>query len=139
MKQSIQVQFDYDFYLIGIVSSLKVYRLSSSVNKLLNSNLLRVDDVLNQFGDDYEDASYARYAGEDEENEILYDLIANKNENVPLIKEKKEVDYFLIINGPDLKINIKSLISELNSIQHVQLAFELDVNTLKSKQNLILE
>lgn len=133
------MQFDYDFYLIGIVSSLKVYRLSSSVNKLLNSNLLRVDDVLNQFGDDYEDASYARYAGEDEENEILYDLIANKNENGPLIKEKKEVDYFLIINGPDLKINIKSLISELNSIQHVQLAFELDVNTLKSKQNLILE
>lgn len=139
MKQSIKVQFDYDFSLIAIVAPLKDYRLSSFINKALNLQLVRVDDVINQYDKLHDDATFSRYIADDEENEMSFDLISNKNENGPLIKEQKEVDYFLIVQGGKSAEQCKYIIERINNIQYVQLAFELDVNDLKSKQNLILE
>ena len=55
------------------------------------------------------------------------------------LKEQKEVDYFLIVQGGKSAEQCKYIIERINNIQYVQLAFELDVNDLKSKQNLILE
>ena len=139
MKQSIKVQFDYDFTLVAIVTSLKQYRLTSYLNKALELQFLRTDDIQNQYNDDHEDGCYARYCADDEENELRFDLIFNKHENGPLIKEKKEVDFFLLVYGPKSKIKLVDLIGKINSIQNVQLAFEVDASQLKSKQNLILE
>jgi hypothetical protein len=139
LKQSIKVQFDYDFTLVAIVASLKQYRLTSYLNKALELQFLRTDDIQNQYNDDHEDARYARYCADDEENELSFDVISNKHENGPLIKEKKEVDFFLLVYGPKSKIKLVDLIGKINSIQNVQLAFEVDASQLKSKQNLILE
>jgi hypothetical protein len=139
LKQSIKVQFDYDFTLVAIVTSLKQYRLTSYLNKALELQFLRTDDIQNQYNDDHEDASYTRYCADDDENEVSFDVISNKHENGPLIKEKKEVDFFLLVHGPKSKIKLVDLIGKINSIQNVQLAFEVDASQLKSKQNLILE
>ncbi len=90
LKQSIKVQFDYDFTLVAIVASLKQYRLTSYLNKALELQFQRTDDIQNQYNDDHEDARYARYCSDDDENELSFDVISNKHENGPLIKEKKK-------------------------------------------------
>ena len=89
---------------------------------------MRVDDVINQYDKLHDDATFSRYIADDEENEMSFDLISNKNENGPLIKEQKEVDYFLIVQGGKSAEQCKYIIERINNIQYVQLAFELDVN-----------
>ena len=67
-----------------------------------------------------------------------YFIIANRSEKGLLIPEQKQVDYFFIIRGEIENDKVMDMIRLIKESSLVQTAFRVDVNALKSKQNLIL-
>jgi hypothetical protein len=146
-------QIDYD--LIAIHTSLEDYRLAYKINQqldiLLSKNENEIPIELNK-----QKASFSRFTFEDEIAMMSWDLIQNKQEielpiqnntsslfndnmmvtQVNLINELKKVDYFLKIEH-DQQINTKELISKINKIDSITTVYVVDVNDIKSKNNLI--
>jgi len=146
-KRILQVDYDYDFLLIGICTHAKDYRLCWEINKILDIKLERVDDtMLNAHTKDFgvkkgashgELSAYSLYFCEEEESNNCFHVISNKSSNETLITEQKQVDYFLRIKGnnnPDYPVDI---IKKLKNISIVLTAYEIDPNKLKSKHKLL--
>jgi len=98
--------------------------------------------------------SYSVFDWDDELNHMYWTLISNKcevEEIIPsdglfgnnvstrtdhLIKERKEVDYFLKVDAAEENV-LAQKIKAINKISKVITAYALDTETLKSKRNLI--
>ena len=136
-KHKLTFQPDFSFFLIGISSSENDYRLSWEINKILGISLRKgTDHVIKKKEIEQVFLVYTFY---DEEVYLQYSLIANKSENGFLIEELHNIDYFLQIHG-ELSGNQKQqIISSVKNIKGVTGVFKLDINTLKSKNKLIIE
>ena len=55
-----------------------------------------------------------------------------------MIPEQKTVDYYLRIDGDAEPEDLNRIMTELKKLSAVQHVFEVDVDTLKSKHNLLL-
>lgn len=138
---------DHDYKLVGLHTPLEDFRLAFLLNKKLTISLSRFYEDL-----DFEasnTASYSLYTFNCENSFTNWSLIANKYDYISddstqlfskqqktsiLIKEKKQVDYFLKIEG---EININDIISNINSIKNIITSYSINPQTLKSKDFLI--
>lgn len=146
-KRILQVDYDYDFLLIGICTHAKDYRLCWEINKILEIKLERVDDtMLNTHTKDFsvkkgtshgELSAYSIYFCEEEESNNCFHVISNKSSNGILIIEQKQVDYFLRIKGNNDSDYQVELIKKLKNISIVLTAYEIDLNKLKSKHKFL--
>ena len=134
-KTVLLADFNYDFQLIGISSHAKDYRLSWEINKMFNTLLSKEKDVV------YTDrkgnkAGFSMYFYQDEIEEKEVRLISNKSSGRKLISEQKAVDYFLILYEFD-SYEWSEIIRKIRKINVVLTAFEVEVDTLKDKENLL--
>ncbi len=105
------------------------------------------------------EVSFPIFEFEDEYNYILYNLVANKNKSLTakiyssgelfdelssgktistfLINEFKTVDFFLKIHSDYEKVSTRNIISAINEIEQVISAYNVDIDKIKSKNNLI--
>ncbi len=148
---SLDYEFEHDYLLIAINSTLEDYRLAYSLNKNLNINL-NSDPKGLEFTD--KDCSFIVFNYTCNLTFNSWSLLANKHiftvintdENYLfeedsktsyLINEKKEVDYFLKIIG-DFDTNaLQSLIQHIKKIKGVITSYTINPLTLKSKDYLI--
>jgi hypothetical protein len=136
-KLLLNLEEDYSFLLIGISCHTKDYRLCWELNKLLNFDLIRTND-LEISNKKKEIDTYSFYEFIDDENYIDYYLISNRASNAYLIPEQKTVDFFLMIKGNLPQQEQQTLLNKINSLSLVLTSFTIDPNQLKSKQNLLL-
>jgi hypothetical protein len=136
-KFSLNFEEDYSFLLVGISCHTKDYRLCWELNKLLNFDLTRTND-LEISNKKKEINNYSFYEFSDEENYLDIYLISNRGSGAYLIPEQKKVDFFLMIKGNLSKQKLQTLINNINSLSLVLTSFTIDPNQLKSKQNLLL-
>ncbi|MCB0380941.1 MAG: IPExxxVDY family protein [Flavobacteriales bacterium] len=134
-KFTLNIEEDYDFSLIGISCHAKDYRLCYELNKILEIDLVRGEDL--DIDSKNTKANYALYDYIDEENFIDYYLISNRSNKGFLIPEHKSTDFFLLLKGASNDDIIENIINKISEIQLVLTSFQIDVNSLKSKQNLI--
>lgn len=158
-KMLLEDIYEDPFYLIAIYVSVDEYRMAYFLNKFLQLKLKReardVDLTCKNF-----QAMYALYSYKDLNTYSTYHLVANKYkgeaikilssgslfqeeevrpQEVHLIPEYKKVDFFLKIEeGIDDK-QFKVLVNKINQISQVQAAHAVNIEELKSKQNLIFE
>ena len=150
--QLLTLDFDVDFSLIGIHSTEEDYRLAYLLNQHLSTKFNRFKTAL-----DFENSNavFPIFEFIDENNFINYYLINNKHienakkqENVGLfggnfstttylIQEKKNVDYFLKIEGCNNMKFIQNTVNRLNSINQIITSYSIDPNNLKTKDYLI--
>ena len=136
VKHKLTLEEDFDFELVGICSNHADYRLCWAINKALGLGLSRAED--------YEVVSkkegqhlYSFYEYFDEDDHIEYTLIKNISDNYrPLIPEKEQIDYFLVIKNNAVR-DIEDMLSRLKGLESVLTAFIFDPDDLKSKANLI--
>jgi len=148
--------FDDDNYsLLAIHCTLHDYRLAYLLNQFLNINLRRYASDLDF---KYAAATYSIYEWEDQKKQAIWNLVTNicKREedslvssgslfgssakvtkSYNLIPEYKTVNYFLKIENDDNSINIKNIINKVQKIPQVVTVYDIDVMSLKSKDNLI--
>lgn len=128
-------EFEYDFKLIGISSHSKDYRLCWEINKKFGVELQKEQDVLfsNKKG---HTANFSMYFYQNEAEEKDLRLISNKSGGRLLIPESKASDFLLMFYDYN-KFEISEMLREIRKINIVLTAFEVEVSTLKSKDNLL--
>ncbi|WP_298792476.1 IPExxxVDY family protein [uncultured Allomuricauda sp.] len=143
--------YDDNFQLIAIHCGLEDYAMGYAINFICGLRLKRMksDLELNQ------SLSFSMFEWEDGLSDNYWTLIANKcaiMEIMPssglfenstssirtdyLIKEKREVDYFLKVDA-GCELIIDSYVELINKIPSVITAYQVNAQTLKSKRNLI--
>jgi len=149
---------EIDYHLVAIHTSLEDYRLAYFINQKLPINLGKNKDEIHINIKEGE-TNFSRFYYYDKENEIVWNLIQNKNEviqqknentqnlfsnvnmevstKVYLLPEFKKVDYFLKIENAEDGMNLSKIQLLLNTIENISTAYSVDTNKIKSKNNLI--
>lgn len=134
-KTVLLTEFEYDFQLIGISSHAKDYRLCWELNKEFGIQLNKEEDVLfsTKKGDK---AVFSMYFYQNEYEDKDLRLISNKSSGRLLIPESKASDFILMFYDYN-EFEVREMLVKIRKINVVLTAFELDVDTLKSKENLL--
>ena len=157
-KMLLEVE-DENFYLIAIYSSLEGYKMAYFINKYLKVRLERERMDIDFYHTEY-DALYSLYSHKAPNAYYTLDLVTNKFKGEPkrilssgslfeeeelspqevyLIPEYDKVDYFLKISEEIQQKEFTRMLNKIGQIPGVQAAYAIDVDNLKSKQNLIFE
>lgn len=147
---------DFDYVLIAIHSSLESYRLAYLLNQKLPILLSKNKHDIQIYTQKTE-AYFERFTFDNEEEDNLWELIANKDEiltletnfkdglfvNEPIkisrkayvLPEFKKVDYLLKIQNTS--IDTKEIVAAITSINKITSAYLINSEQIKSKNNLI--
>lgn len=151
-------EFDeIDYQLIAIHSPLEDYRLAYYINQNLPINLKKSNCNIHISNKDGE-TQFTRFIFEDDKD-IAWNLVQNQNDailssennnqglfanssnefspKIYLIPEFKKVDYFLKIENDEVAIDVSKIISNLKKIDRVSTVYAVEVEKIKSKNNLI--
>ena len=137
MKYYLEDAYEYDFLLIGISCHEKDYRLSWALNQNLSLQLIKEKEDIEVFINKTNESSlhsFYSYKNEETQNEFI--LINNRSSTGFLIPEKNMADYLLIIKE-NFNYPLDFYLKKIKSINFVLTAFNIDVEELKSKENLI--
>ena len=135
-KNVLELDYDYDFQLIGLVTSIRQYRLAWFLNQTLGTNLAKDDDLEFTSKRDKRENHFSVMSYSDELNKTEYFLISNKEEGQFLLKELKLVDQLLMIRGTYASVEIDEMLDKIGNISTIQTSFSIDPSTLKEKENL---
>ena len=151
-------EFDeIDYQLIAIHSSLEDYRLAYYINQNLPINLKKENCNI-QISNKEGETQFTRFVFEDSKD-IVWNLIQNKNDvfvpsqnsnqglfaetnnkfstKIYLIPEFKNVDYFLKIENGEVNIDVSKITNCIKKIDRVSTVYAVEVEKIKSKNNLI--
>lgn len=132
-KKKIVVEPFDDIKIIGICTYLEDFKLAWHINKLLNINLVKYSDIVNEDGLEF---SFYLYDGG--ENCNTYNLVEISNSEGRWVTFSPATDYLIVIRN---FINDENLAKHLEKIKHiegVQLAYVIDLD-MNSKIDALLE
>ena len=119
---------EYDFSVIAINSHIKGYRLCWNINKLLETDFEKKEDLkINK------DLYFSRYNYICDQG-IEYNILKNQSKSGYLIPQHKGINYFLVTEN---NINKRELIRKLKNVKDVLLVFDIDKNKIKQIDRLI--
>ncbi|MFK7899589.1 MAG: IPExxxVDY family protein [Cyclobacteriaceae bacterium] len=136
----LEVDYDFDFEVIGIVSSLKEYKLAYFINNTLNWSFFKDSDINIPFKKG--ELLFSNYTYNTPNHVIS--LIKNKSIssktiiNKPfLLPESKEFDYLLKIDGKSDEFDTSLIFDKIKEIPNIVLLKRKDIENLINKENLI--
>ncbi|QXV66583.1 IPExxxVDY family protein [Mucilaginibacter sp. 21P] len=136
-RKILKFEIDLDFVLIAITTSLKDYRICYHINKCLNFNFTRVDDLKLDSGNYGNEMLFSFYNYSWENTETDFYFIGNKGTEGYLVPEMREADYFLMIKNYIDDEDLENIISCLNKIPEIVAAVKIDPKKIKSRENLL--
>ena len=136
-KITLKYELDLNFTLIAITCPLKDYQLCFHINRSTGLNLVKSEDY-ELLVSKNQSLFFTKYSYISSIEETEFYLIGNRGmEGGILIPEIKATDYFMLIRGFIDEEDFQALINELNLIKGVVVATEIDIEKLKSKENLV--
>lgn len=127
----------YDFNIWGINSPMEDYKLCWYLNKLLKWDFKRVEDVIVKSNKDKSLKEFNAYKYNNEIDLFTVEIIQNKKDGNILLPELINFDYIFIFQGEEEYFNKEEITELLREIKGIQSIFELDINNIKSKSNLL--
>ncbi len=137
-KKRLEIDYNYDFELIGVISSTKGYKLAWDINHHLGVHLIKQADVVIQFNANIT-GTYSHFVHEGPHHILrLFRNKPNEQEAAKnlLIQEFPHFDYIVLSQGAD-KIEINRLQEYLRSISSVELVAFIPLDALKEKDYFI--
>jgi hypothetical protein len=138
-KNVIEVEYDFNFMLWGIVSTMRDYQICWELNKTLKINLSRQEDIELSNPQKGKHLLFSLFRYYDEMDKCLYHLMSNKYYKELLLPEVKEADYFLRFTGEVPDDYTDGITKTLKSIPKIMAVIPLEAAGLKSRHNLIIE
>lgn len=138
-KTKLFVEHQYDFDLLGLVATVKDYKMAWLINNSLGTKLVKTEDfeldLMNQAT-----LKISKYFQEKEHGFIQ--LLKNRSyaegsNSHYLIPELKVMDYFLLLQDYTFEMDLNYYIENLSKNQFIQSVVKLDISKLKSKDNLL--
>lgn len=135
-KFTLTVENDYPYFLFGISSSLRGYRLAWNLNKQMELELAR-DQPLELVNKRKEKVRYSCYTWMNELQMAAFKLIQNRSGGNVFIPEHPRADYLLLVDvSPG--IEPEEVLKSIKQVGAVAMAFSINIQDLKSKENLLL-
>lgn len=137
----LDVEYECDFALFGLVSSTRDYTLAWTLNRALRLRLVRQPELLlNLLSRGRLVFTHYLHATENLTFRLLRNRsIAPSNLKKPfLAPDIKEYDYLLAVSNGSGILADDELLQQLTALDAVQYACQFDPNSLKYKDNLIL-
>lgn len=152
--------FEEPYTLIAIHCSEEAYKMGYLMNKHLHLRLKRTQTDLDFSAQgllitfplyDFEDAhKYTHFylvankcrsveAGLQSTGGLFAELVSEKSTLHYLLPEFKKVDYFLKIYSDFETVPLRKILSEINEIKQVISAYTVEMDNIKSKNNLIFD
>ncbi len=139
-KNKLVASFEFDFSLLAIVSQLKEYKMAWYLNEELGISLIKQADVVFQFIDSVK-LYISNYKYETEHNSVRLLINRSLEESSStkrhLIPELKQFDYLMLMEGTDDNLDPFITRNHLRNVPGIQLISVIEVEPLKSKENLI--
>ncbi|MDH5603047.1 MAG: IPExxxVDY family protein [Cyclobacteriaceae bacterium] len=138
--RKLQIDFEFNFDLLGIISSARSYKLAWSINNALSLNLQSAEDIQLELAGPRM-VKIANYLHKTENSHFR--LIKNKpvdsfgKNNLPLLPELGHLDYLFLVEGETYPITIRDIFQKLKVINTIEYVVAIKVNELKSKENLL--
>ena len=132
-KKKIVVEPFDDIKIIGICTHLEDFKLAWHINKLLNVNLVKYSDIVNEDGLEF---SFYLYDGG--ENCNTYNLVEISNSEGRWVTFSPATDYLIVIRNFINEENLAKHLEKIKHIEGVQLAYVIDLD-MNSKIDALLE
>ena len=135
------IDYEYDFDLYGIVAPVKEYKLAWLLNKEFGWDLCKREDLeLDFLNDGKLVISYYTQENEFSFFRMMKNQCDSEKLNIPfLLPEIKQFDYLLQLEGEILyKLEENDVLDKLRNISFVQYPLKIEVENLKSKDNLLI-
>ena len=136
-RKFLKFEIDFDFVLIAITTSLKDYRICYLINKSLNFNFTRSNDLSVDIYQGAEPVLFSLFHYQWETTETDFYFIGNKGSDGYLVPEIRSADYFIMIRNYIDDDDLDSLVSTINKIPEVVAAVKIDPKKIKSRENLL--
>lgn len=139
-SHKLEIEYDFNFILLGIVSAAREYKLAWNLNKTLGINLKKEHDAVIEFKNKNNlQVSFLNHeANYHEVTQILNACKETANgKRTFLIPELSNYDYFLKLEGPHFEDAPDHVITAIKKLPVIQYVSNIEVNTLKSRNNLL--
>lgn len=133
------VEPSFDFELLGLVSPVKDYKMAWLINRDLNLDLVRSDDVKIEFVSSPRlEISQFFLSLPHGFIQLLKNKALNTSQQLAyLIPELRNLDYFLLVQDQTQQFSISTFVDHLGKNPLIQSVVKLDVSKIKSKDNLL--
>jgi len=136
------IDYEYEFDLYGVVAPIKEYKLAWLLNRGFGWDLTKSKDIEVDFLND----GMMIISNYSQENDFsFYRLLKNQCSETKKIKapyllpEIKQFDFVLQLEGEILyKLEEADVLEKLRNISGIHFATKIDVENLKSKDNLLI-
>lgn len=132
-KKKIVVEPFDDIKIIGINSHLEDYKLAWHINKLLNINLVKYSDIINEEG-----FGFSFYLYDGGENCNTYNLVEIANAESKWVSFSPATDYLIVIRNFINDENLADVLNKIKKIEGVVFAYLIDLET-NNKIDTLLE
>ena len=139
--KKLEDNFEYDFDLYGLISSVKGFKLAWSINQSLLIELVNIPDIELVLRDNRRQ-NVITYEHKTANLTIM--LLHNRTKDLSgsdsgfFLPEMNKIDYFLRIDGDIYPSNATEVLEKLRQLPTIEYAMRIDVKKLKNKENLIL-
>ncbi|HQQ98527.1 MAG TPA: IPExxxVDY family protein [Cyclobacteriaceae bacterium] len=137
-KNTLEIEYSYDFELLGIRTSLKGYKLAWELNNALQVHLVKQADLVLHFKKGAT-SSHDHYSYQTPLNNLhlFRNRAADSENNAPdLVPEFPHFDFILMTQSEE-NLSGNRLQEYLRAISSIELATLIPLATLKSKENFI--
>lgn len=139
-KTRLKIDYDYDFFLLGIVSAAKEYKLAWKLNNALNIKLVKQEDiVIPQMGG--RDLYISNLLYETENSRIR--LISNRSmaddseEKSNLLPELQNFTHFFVLQDESESFDQTEIVDIIKNLDATDYVVSIAPEKLKNKDNLI--
>ena len=138
-KTTFTIKPTFDFELLGLVSPVKDYKMAWLINRDLNLDLVRSEDVQIEFlSSPRLEISQYFLSLPHGYIQLLKNKALNTSQQLAyLIPELRNLDYFLLVQDQTQQISITNFVDHLAKNSQIQSVVRLDVSKIKSKDNLL--
>lgn len=136
-KTKLVVDHELDANVIGIVTTLKDYKLAWNINQVFKINLVMQPSLQIKFikGNDLSIVNFL-FKTEFQQFRLIKNRSSDLNSGF-LIPELSNFDFFLMLSSADKEMIHEAVIEKLHSIMGLEYIQQIDVEKLKSKDNFI--
>ncbi len=139
-KTRLQIEYDYDFFLLGIVTAVKEYKLAWYLNDALGVDLTKQEDiVIPKVDTNNLTISNLMFKTEHATIRLIGNRSVEESSDIKsnLLPELQNFTHFFVLQDESEAFDKIALMDQLKSIEIIDYVVAIEPEKLKNKDNLI--
>ena len=125
-----------DFLLIGIATTMKEYKISFELNRILATEFEKKDNLLFENKERGRTMLFGVLMGENEMKDVRYFIFNNRNLGENLLPQLSDYDYLLKIEGHAFSLQLNDVLEKLKALPEVIICAEIPQDKVKQASRL---